>query len=152
MSVKFYNDLGEGKLKFVEEVEGTDDVDVAREALFEARPRLASNDEFVCIVGDYENGVVTTLRKQETVTTVWGTANGATAEPAAEAPKAAPKRTQRKAASKPKSTGKAASRKATAKTGSKPKATTKSASKPKAAPKPASGKASPFTRNAASDE
>jgi len=151
MSVIFYIPQENGNLKLAEEVEGTTDIEAAREALFEAVPRLAKQDEFVVIVTEedsLEAGVVTMLRKQEVTQTAWVTQVEVVAddedegeeEEEDEAP--APKRRQtRKAPAR-----KAAAKKAPAKRG------TKKAPAKKATRKKASGAKSPFTRNPASEE
>lgn len=146
MSVKFYTAQDNGNLKYIEEVEGTDDVDAAREALFEARPRLANTEEFVCIVGDFEDGTVETISKQEVVQTAWASSRGS--EPDEDEEEPAPRQTRRRAAPKA-AAKKATPKKAPAK--AKPAARKAPAAK-KPAAKKASGKKTPFTRNAASDE
>lgn len=150
MSVKFYTEQDSGSLKFVEEVEGTDDVGAASEALFEARPRLANNDEFVVIVtddGSLDAGIVGTLRKTEVTQTAWsfnGLEEQDEDDEEEEPVEAAPKRkTKRKATTK-----KAAAKKAPAKKAA-PKSKAKAAPKRKPAAKKSGKKASksPFTRS-----
>ena len=153
MSVKFYTAQENGNLKYIEEVEGTDDVDAAREALFEARPRLANTEEFICIVGDFEDGTVETISKQEVVQTAWASSRSSNEvdEDEEDEPAPAPKRRGRPPGTKnkPKATpAKKAAPKAAAKKAPARKAPT--ARKPAA--RKASGKKTPFTRNAASDE
>lgn len=152
MSVRFFTAQDNGNLKYVEEVEGTDDVNEAREALFEARPRLANTEEFVVIVGDNEDGTVEVLRKTEVVQESWASSRHREGdEEVAPAPKA-----KRKPGPKPKAAESAPAKKSTARKPAAKKATGKAKSKPatKAKSKPAAGKKkpSPFTRNAASDE
>ena len=139
MSVIFYAPQESGNLKYIEVVEGTIDVDEAREALFEARPRLAKNDEFVVIVTDESEeglvGTVSTLRKTEVVQTAWSTSGLPEVDDEVEVqkPKTKRKAPTRKAPAKKAAPAKS---KATPKTQAKPAA-------PKAAPKAAPTKAAP---------
>lgn len=150
MSVKFYTAQDNGNLKYIEEVEGTDDVDAAREALFEARPRLANTEEFICIVGDFEDGTVETISKQEVVQTAWASSRGSNSEPDEDEEEPAPRQTRRRAA--PKAAAKKATPKKAPAAAAKKPATRKAPAAKKPAAKKASGKKTPFTRNAASDE
>jgi hypothetical protein len=159
MSVRFYTEQENGTLKYVEEVEGTTDPGEAREALFDAIPRLAKQDEFVLIIsedGDNTSGVMTRLSKQEVVQTAWVTGDGESAggddneddDEAEEEPAPKPKRSAPKRGTK----RKAPARKPAAKKGTTRKPPAKKTSAKKAPAKKASGKRTPFTRNASSDE
>lgn len=160
MSVKFYTEQDNGTLKFQEEVEGTEDIGAAAEALFEARPRLAqSNEEFVVIVApndSLEEGTVSILRKQEVTQTAWVASSGEVTgdedeEPEEEEPE--PAKSARKPTSRRKAPARKPARKAAAK---KPASRSKAKAAPKrstkSAPKRGGAKKTPFTKSAKGDD
>jgi hypothetical protein len=162
MSVTLYVPQENGSLKYIAEVEGAEDGPLALDALLDEMPRL-KHDQYVAISGTLEDGTVEVLTVPDDDAplqprrAILRSRQAAAPKPASsrrkraaveveededEAPKPARKRSSSK-----KTTRKPPAKKAP----TKPKGSTR---KPPSKPvgKKASGKRSPFTKNAASEE
>jgi hypothetical protein len=157
MSVQFYVPKENGDLKFVDEVEGTSDVEAALEALLDARPKLQHDAYvFVSVEGESLNGDggvigIAEVTEEEEVVTRRKVRVGGGDEPAPKKrgrPRKQPVEEveeDEEEAAPPKRRGRPP--------GSKNKATAASAAPKRRGRPPGSGKKkTPFTRNEASDE
>lgn len=172
MAVYITQALKDDKLKDIAEMEDTDDVQMALDALIDAEPKF-EGQEFICFVGTrvvIEAGEIVQPRRAFKIKS--GASVVAEEEPEAdedeeveEAPAPKPKRTAKKKPPARKPSAKKAAKKPAAKKGGTrqkitPKAdSTETATEKAAAPTPkpgtragskASGKKSPFTKNVAS--
>lgn len=78
MATNIYTQKDNGDLQLRAEIEEDMDEAEAVKLLLEESPRLRA-DEFIVMVGDMEDGTVSTVRQQETVTVDWTSSrNGAT--------------------------------------------------------------------------
>lgn len=166
MATSVYQPKDNGDLKLLAEIEENVDEGEAVELLLENAPRLKNTEAFVVIVGDLDDGVVSTVSQKETVTIKWSSSrrNGGDDEEQEEqevpAPKSAPKpRRGRPPGSgrKPAAKGTTSARKPAASkggSGRKPAAKGKAAAAKPRGRKPAAKKSggSPFKRNPNSDE
>lgn len=149
MSVILYVAQDSGNLKYIAEVEGTDDAAEALTALLEDRPRL-NHESYIAICGTFEDGVVETLTQQEEVRVAWSSsrANGAGVEVEDDDEEAdeeeAPAPPKRRGPGRPPGSK------------NKPKAATgarRGPGRPKGSKnKPKSGRKSPFTKSAKGDD